>query len=317
MSVPNSADRPPAAYSGLRGLVASHPVVAFLVLAFGFGWISLIPILLAENGFGVLPVELPLTVVQTLATVLGLALPAFLVTAATGGKEGVRDLLGRLLRWRVGLHGYLFVLFGLPMGVLLSAIFMHGAAPLAALARNWALLFTAFLPGVIVPFLHTNLWEELGWTGFLQSTLQDRRGPLLASLIVVPFFALFHLPARFVAGWIVDDHTPFAQVPTVALGYLALTAVVAVLLRVLIMWFYNGSGRSVIVVGLFHSAFNITIGNEVMPELLNLPASETSLMCLGVLAVLAVAVVAFTRGRLAYQGRPAGAVGVAAQPKVR
>jgi uncharacterized protein len=214
-------------------------------------------------------------------------------------------------------HWYLFVLFGLPMGVLLSAIVLHGAAPLGALARNWALLFTAFLPGVIVPFLHTNLWEELGWTGFLQSTLQDRRGPLLASLIVVPFFALFHLPARFVAGWIVDDHTPLAQVPTVALGYFLSAAVVAVFLRVLIMWIYNGSGRSLIVVGLFHSAFNITIGNEVMPELLNLPASETSLMCLGVLVVLAVVVVVFTRGRLAYEGRPAGAVGVAAQPKMR
>ena len=53
-----------------------------------------------------------------------------------------RDLLGRLLRWRVGLHWYLFVLFGLPMGVLLSAIVLHGAAPLGALARNWGLLFT-------------------------------------------------------------------------------------------------------------------------------------------------------------------------------
>jgi membrane protease YdiL (CAAX protease family) len=291
-------------------------VVAFLVLTFALGWISLIPILLSENGFGVLPIELPLTVVQTVATIVALAFPAFLVTAATGGREGVRDLLRRLLRWRVGLQWYLFVLFGLPMGVLLSAIVVYGVAPLGALARNWALLFTAFLPGVVVPFLHTNLWEELGWTGFLQSTLQDRRGPLLASLIVVPFFALFHLPARFVAGWIVDDHTPLAQVPTVALGYFVLTAVVAVFFRVLIMWIYNGSGRSVIIVGLFHSAFNMTIGNKVMPELLNLPASQTSLMCLGVLAVLAVAVVVFTRGHLAYE-RPAGTVGTAARPRVR
>jgi membrane protease YdiL (CAAX protease family) len=297
-------------------LVASHPVVAFLVLAFGFGWISLIPILLAENGFGVVPVELPVTVVQTIATVLGLALPAFLVTAASGGKEGVRDLVGRLLRWRVGLHWYLFVVFGLLLGVVLTAIILHGAAPLGALAQNWALLFTVFLPGVVVPFLHTNLWEELGWTGFLQSTLQDRRGPLVASLIVVPFFALFHLPARFVAGWIVDEHTPLAQVPSVALGYFVSTVVVAVFLRILIMWIYNGSGRSLIIVGLFHSAFNMTIGTQVMPELLNLPASETSLMCLGVLAVLTVGVVVFTRGRLAYKARPAGAVGGAAQPSV-
>ena len=239
------------------------------------------------------------------------------MTATAGGREGVRDLLGRLLRWRVGLHWYLFVIFGLLIGVLLSAIVLHGAAPLEALAQNWELLFTAFLPGVVVPFLHTNLWEELGWTGLLQSSLQDKRGPLLASLIVVPFFALFHLPARFVAGWIVEDHTPLAEVPTVALGYFVSAAVVALFLRVLIMWIYNGSGRSLIVVGLFHSAFNISIGNQVLPELLNLTSSETSLMCLGVLAVLAVVVVVFTRGRLGYLRRPAGAAGLGVQPRAR
>src|SRR3712207_4435505 len=136
-------------------------------MAFGFGWTSLIPILLAQNGFGVLPIELPLTVVQTLATVLGLALPAFLVTTATGGKEGVRDLLGRLLRWRVGVRWYLVALFGLPVAMLLGAIPFLGVAPLEALARNWSLLFTVFLPGVLIPFVLVNLWEELGWTGFM------------------------------------------------------------------------------------------------------------------------------------------------------
>ena len=90
--------QPPKSSSRLRRLVARRPATAFLVMAFGFGWTSLIPILLSENGFGVLPIELPLTVVQTLVTVLGLAVPAFLVTAATGGTEGVRDLLSRLLR---------------------------------------------------------------------------------------------------------------------------------------------------------------------------------------------------------------------------
>jgi hypothetical protein len=152
---------------------------------------------------------------------------------------------------------------------------------------------------------------------FLAVNAAGWRGPLLASLIVVQFFTLFHLPARFVAGWIVDDHTPFAQVPTVAVGYFALTAVIAVFFQVLIMWVYNGSGRSVIIVGVFDSAFNITIGNEVMPELLNLPTSETSLMCLGVLAVLALAVVVFTRVVSPTRGDRPGAVGLTAQPEVR
>jgi hypothetical protein len=36
--------------------VARYPAIAFLVMVFGFGWTSLIPILLSEDGFGVLPI---------------------------------------------------------------------------------------------------------------------------------------------------------------------------------------------------------------------------------------------------------------------
>src|SRR3712207_1727095 len=236
MSMATENQQTPGSSSRLRRLIARHPATAFLVMAFGFGWTSLIPILLSENGFGVLPIELPLTVVQSLVTVLGLAVPSFLVTAATGGKEGVRDLLSRMLRWRVGVHWYLIAIFGLPVAMLLAAIPFLGVAPLEALAQKWGLLFTVFLPGVIVPFLHTNLWEELGWTGYVQSTLQERRGPLLASIMVAPVFALFHVPAYFVAGWIVDEHTPLSQLPNVLVEYGAVVAVFAIIFRILAIW---------------------------------------------------------------------------------
>jgi membrane protease YdiL (CAAX protease family) len=97
----------------------------------------------------------------------------------------------RLLRWRVGLHWYLFVLFGPPWASCSRRSFARRGTARGARAEL-GLALHVFLPGVVVPFLHTNLWEELGGTGFLQSTLQDRRGSLPASLIVVPFFALFH-----------------------------------------------------------------------------------------------------------------------------
>jgi membrane protease YdiL (CAAX protease family) len=294
--------------------VAGHPATAFLVMAFGFGWTSLIPILLSENGFGVLPIELPLTVVQTLATVLGLALPAFLVSAATGGPQGVRDLLSRLLRWRVGVRWYLIAIFGLLVAMLLAAIPFLGVAPLEALAQKWGLLFTVFLPGVIPPFLHTNLWEELGWTGFLQSTLQDRRGPLLASVMVAPVFVLFHLPAYFVAGWIVDEHTPLSQLPNVLVEYVGVVAVFAIFFRILAIWLYNVTGRSVLLIGLFHSSFNMVSGQGIMPEYV--PGLDSGLLVLAVVPVLAVVVVVFTWGRLGYEPERA-APGTAVHPKVR
>lgn len=260
--------------------------------------------------------------VQTLATVLGLALPAFLVTAATGGKEGVRDLLRRLLRWRVGVHWYLIALFGLFVAVLVAAIPFLGVVPLEALAKKWGLLFSVLLPGIIVPFLHTNLWEELGWTGYLQSTLQDRHGSLLASIMVAPVFARFHLPALFVCGWIMDEGYSLTQFPT-ALVWVGIVMVFAIFVRVLFMWLYNGTGCSVLMVALPHAALNMVTGQKIMPEFV--PGLNSNLLAAAVVAVLGVLVAVFTRGRLGYESQDAScpapqsaeAVGVAAQPRVR
>ncbi len=306
-------------YPGLRGLVARRPATAFLVMAFGFGWTSLIPILLSEDGFGVVPIQLPLTIVQTLATLLGLALPAFLLTAATGGREGVRDLLRRLLRWRVGIRWYLIAIFGLFVAVLLAAVPFLGAAPLEALGQKWGLLFTVLLPGVVLPFLHTNLWEELGWTGFLQSTLQGSRGPLLASVIVAPFFALFHLPALFISGWIMDEGYSLSQFPS-ALVQVGFLMVFAVFVRVLMMWLYNGAGRSILMVGLAHAALNVVTGQKMMPELVL--GIDANLLAAAVVALLGMLVAVSTRGHLGYDAerttpRPPEAGRVAARPSVQ
>jgi uncharacterized protein len=323
MSAPNAATQQPFPRSPFRRLVARHPVVAFLLMAFVFAWTIMLPLLLSESGFGVLPFALPWRVFGSLMSVFGLALPAFLVTAAKDGKEGARDLLRRCLRWRVGVRWYLLAIFGLLAITLLGAIPFLGVAPLESLARNWPLLFTVFLPGVLVPFVFVNLWEETAWTGFMQHTIQEGRGPLLASAMVAPFFALIHMPGFFVAGFISDEKTPPSEFPAVLLQ-VGLLAVFAVFIRVLIMWLYNGSGQSVLVVGLFHSAFNMTNGQKITPELLGLPESLASLIPSLAIMVIAVLLLVFTRGRLAYEPvhgaapRPAGgAAGAAGQARVR
>jgi membrane protease YdiL (CAAX protease family) len=290
-------------------------------MAFLFSWTIMLPLLLSESGFGVLPFALPWRVFGSLMSIFGLALPAFLVTAAKDGKEGVRDLLRRCLRWRVGVRWYLLAFFGLLALTLLGAIPFLGVAPLESLARNWSLLLTVFLPGVLVPFVFVNLWEETAWTGFMQHTLQEGRGPLLASVMVAPFFALIHMPGFFVAGFISDEKTPPSQFPAVLLQ-VGILAVFAVFIRVLIMWLYNGSGQSVLVVGLFHSAFNMTNGQKITPELLGLPPGLASLIPSLAVMVVTVLLVVVTRGRLANEPQRAAprtteAGEITTQPRVR
>ena len=320
MSMATENHQPANHSSSLRRLVSRHPMAAYLVMAFAISWTAILPVLLSESGpFGILPIELPAETFNTLASILGLALPVFLVTAAKDGEEGVRDLLRRIFRWRVGVRWYLFALFGLFVVSLLGAIPFAGVAPLEALTQNWSLLITVYLPGILVPFVLINLWEETAWTGFVQHTLQERHGPLLASVVVAPLFALIHLPAFFVAGWINEEPTPLSHFPSV-LVWVGFMAVFAVFLRVLIMWFYNRTGRSILLVGLFHSSFNMVSRQELMPEYVS--GLDSGLLAIAVVAVLAVVVVVFTWGRLGYKPeraalRPAEGVGVATQPRVQ
>jgi len=270
-------------------------------MAYTLGWSTLF----AANSLGV-----PFLLSSSLLTIVGLALPAFLVTAAASGERGVRDLLDRCFRWRVGIVWYLLAFPGLLLATLIVASVFLGTAPLEALAQKWPLFFTMFLPALLIPFVLTQLAEEAGWAGFMQDTLQERHGPLRASLMVAPAFALFHLPFPFIeAPRITLTLVPVALVQMIVLG------IVALFFRPLIMWVYNGSRRSVLIVALFHSAFNSAgsgsgYATRFIKELVPFPA--VLLISIAVVVVLAVVITVFTRGRLAYEPERASA-----QPRVR
>jgi uncharacterized protein len=300
----------------LKDVVARHAVAAFLVMLYIITWIIFLPVVLQGRGLLALPIDLSeaftFNAVVSIASILGVALPAFLVTAATGGKAGVRDLLSRCLRWRVGLRWYLTALLGLLVTTLLGASVFLGPAPLEELAQKWPLFYTLFLPEVIFPFVFIQIFEEAGWTGFMQHTLQERHGPLLASILVAPAFILMHLPPL-----LVDSDVGLALL--IVTGALV---TVAVFFRIVIMWLYNGSGRSVLIVALFHSAYNsaTSLGEQKFTG--ELISGSALLYAVGALVALAVLLVVVTGGRLAYKPERAGpraaeAGGAAGQPRVR
>ena len=279
-------------------LATRHPVATFLVMAYAIGWTIFVPVVLSEEGFGFLPIRPPLVPVTSIASILALALPAFLVTAATGGKDGVRDLARRCFRWRVGVRWYLLAFLGFAVTTLLVASLFLGLSPLEALVEEWPLLFTLLLPEVLLPFVLIQLFEEAGWTGFVQSRLQERHGPLRASVLVAPAFALMHLPLVLL-GVPRGGFAPFALGAVVQMG---LIVMLAVFFRIIIGWLYNGTGRSVLLVALFHSSYNsaTSAGDaRFIRELISGPAAL--LIPLGLTVVIAAVVVALTKGRLSYE----------------
>jgi len=188
---------PPTVQAGprpsVRRLVARHPVAAFLCICYAVTWATAVPWFRARTD--ILPFDLPMW--GSLGTIFGVALAAVLVVAASDGRAGVRDLARRSLRWRVGVRWYLLAVLGLPVVVLAGAIALFGTAALAALAGDWRLLFTRVLPVLLLQLALFQLAEEVGWMGSLQARLQDRHGPLKASLLVTVPSALWHLPDLF------------------------------------------------------------------------------------------------------------------------
>jgi len=168
-----------ASRSLVRQVVARHPVATFLITCYAITWAVVLPPLRVQGG---LPFGLALW--DSLGNLFGVALAAFLVVAASGGRAGVRDLARRCLRWRVGARWYLVALVAMPMAVPLAAAAFYGAVPLHNLVDRGPLLFTLLAPRLLLGIVLFNVTEEIGWMGFLQDRWQDRYGPLKASLLV-------------------------------------------------------------------------------------------------------------------------------------
>jgi membrane protease YdiL (CAAX protease family) len=244
----------------------------------------------------ILPFDLALY--DSLGPLLGVALPAFVVIAITRGREGVRELASRCLRWRVGLRWYAFAFFSVPVGVLVCASAVFGRSLFVVLADRWTSLFAAVLPQLVLLIVFCIVAEEVGFMGFLQARWQNRFGPLKASLLVTVPFAVYHLP-----NLMVESGLGLAQLH-VALAFLGVLAVLQLFARVVMMWLYNVTGSSVLLVGLWHATFDAT--TSAFGRTFAVPGAAFNAELAGfwipsaVVVVFAVLVVVLTRGRLAY-----------------
>ena len=70
-------------------LLKRHPLATYFVMAYAFTWLTVLPVMLSSNGFGLLPFAIPFAPFQLLGSFTGPALSALIVTAVTSGRAGV------------------------------------------------------------------------------------------------------------------------------------------------------------------------------------------------------------------------------------
>jgi uncharacterized protein len=187
--------------------VMRHPLAAYLLLAFAIAWLFWVPLvfLSSEGPDRQSLVRSPLVIaLQTLGATAPLV-SAIVVIVLTRGKRGVRQLLGGLKRWRVGLWWYAAacllvpVLAGIGIGAR-AAIGVEPAVPEgSALAETvadigWIAVVLTFPLQLLLQCFGSPLLEEPGWRGFALPRVQNRIPAAWAALLVGAVWGLWHLP---------------------------------------------------------------------------------------------------------------------------
>jgi uncharacterized protein len=278
-----------------RGLLARHPLVSFFGMAYAFSWIVWAPWVLGKDGAGLLPTKFsgPAEGLLLAAGILaGPTLSAFIMTATTEGRAGVRKLLGRYVLWRVGLRWYVFALLGVPLIMLVGVMIYSMELPNLAALGGPSYLLSYLASFALVTVFGGPLLEEGGWRGFALPRMERLHGPLLASLILAVLWALWHLPEFLVPSWAASSGGG---------GILGITrfTLTAITLTIVITWVFNNTRASLLLAILVHAS--IDTFSDTLAAIFPAKASASLVPYLISFGVVAVVLIVVTRGRLSYE----------------
>lgn len=186
-----------------------------------------------------LPINLPASALGTFVPTMAAAVLCY----RREGASGVQRLLSKALDYRKIQNKlwYIPILLLVPFLLFLSYVFMRlTGRPLPDSIQIPFLLAAVFF----VVFFIGDAGEELGWSGYATDPLVNQWGVFKAGLILGVIWAVWHL-----IPWMQTGNRP-AWVLSQALNTVAL--------RILIVWFYDKTGKSVFVAILIHDMTNMS-----------------------------------------------------------
>jgi membrane protease YdiL (CAAX protease family) len=265
------------AFHPIRGLARRHPIVSFFALALGITWVVWIPV--ALSSLGLLPFHVPFFLFPLAG--YGPSLAGVIMAGADEGKSGIKELLGRLLLWRVGVQWYVFVLLSTPLVAISVALLssLLGGEPARMDFLQQVSSLVSILPILIL--LGGPVSEELGWRGFALPKLLTKHSALASGLIVGVIWGLWHLPAFWIQG--------AGQHGQPILWFMVGAPAVSILYT----WVYAHTEGSLLIAILYHTAFDSTLyftspafpGPEAMTEAFALAVTLLWLMALVIVAL--------------------------------
>jgi len=238
--------------------LTGHPVISYFALAYAISW----PFFVLSHFAGG-----PLATVLTVIGGFGPMLAAAIVIRSTGGS--LAEWLRALLHWRVSAGYYVYAL-GLPvliMAVMNLVLAALGERPDLSQLPN---RIPPYLLGFALTALIFGGQEEPGWRGFALPRLEERRSPIVATLILGLGWGIWHVPLYGPAGFVVP-----------------------LVLAFFYTWLYNKT-RSILLCVLLHAS--LTPAQDHL--LLTTDSLIVDVVLLGTYVLVAAVLIALTHGRL-------------------
>lgn len=282
---------------GLSQFIRRHGLVSFYALAYGLSWLAWLPYILSQDGLGVFAFSVPklLGTAQFLGVLPGAYLgplgAAFIVTAISEGRAGLRRWRGRLLRFGVSGKWYAIAFFSVPALLMVGTLIVAPESVAGFRLPTLALLLF-YIPALLLQVVTTGLAEEPGWRDFALVRHQRRQGPLLGTLILSLLWAVWHFPL-FLTEW------------GAALGGVNPRAIViftgfCIAISIVITWIFNKTRGSLPLAILVHVSNNNFASVLWFAMFTTLAAQDALLGGVVGFGVVALVILAATRGKLGY-----------------
>jgi uncharacterized protein len=234
-------------------------LVVYFTLAYFISWLIWLPLILPKFGIYVLPV---LPKYHHYLGSFGPMIAAFIVKYSYEGGQGVKDLLQRMLQWKVNWVWYVVVLI-VPVLLVIAAGYADGLInqqPFSMKGFSTSNEFPGLGPAgyFLFNFFTFGIGEETGWRGYALPALQKRFSALKSTVILTVGWACWHIPAFIY-------RPSYSQMDAAGIAGFFMSLLMG---AVVLTWLYNSTKGSLLIAAIFHA----------MIELMFISANITSKM---------------------------------------
>ena len=217
----------------MKTYIQRHPLASYFLMAFTIAWVGSI-LAVGPKFFRGESIESSAGLVA-IAMLAAPILSSIVMTSIVDGKQGLKDLFGRMKIWRVGKWYLTLLIF--PFLILVVSF------PLSATVSPE---FTPiFVPVGILMGLSAGFLEEIGWMGFAFPKMRLKYGLIRTSIYLGFLHGIWHVVVWFLLQ--------SSDLGAYWLPYFITFVLFLVALRIIIVWVYSNT-RSLLLAQLIHAS---------------------------------------------------------------